>query len=83
MPLPKAVRQDVMSDIRQATGLRTHLSDELLASADFWMGARFPVVNPVFRGMARRGPDWIRKIPAYAIGSLAAYWCFERIAALF
>ena len=25
-----------------------------------------------------RLPDFVRRAPAYAIGSLAAYWCFER-----
>ena len=29
-----------------------------------------------------RAPVWLRAAPAYAIGSLAAWWCFERAAAL-
>lgn len=41
------------------------------------------VVRPAARAAARRGPAWLGRIPAYAIGSLAAYWCFERTAALF
>jgi hydrogenase/urease accessory protein HupE len=32
---------------------------------------------------AARAPVWLRAAPAYAIGSLAAWWCFERTAALF
>lgn len=39
--------------------------------------------KPFFRVLARGGPAWLARIPAYAIGSLAAYWCFERVAALF
>jgi hydrogenase/urease accessory protein HupE len=30
-----------------------------------------------------RGPVWLARAPVYAMGSLAAYWCFERSAALF
>ncbi|MGZ9089607.1 MAG: HupE/UreJ family protein, partial [Rhodoplanes sp.] len=26
-------------------------------------------------------PRWLRDVPAYAIGSLAAFWLFERVAA--
>jgi hypothetical protein len=26
-------------------------------------------------------PDWLRLAPAYAIGSIAAYWCIARVAA--
>lgn len=33
--------------------------------------------------LASRGPGWLTQLPAYAIGSLAAYWCMERAAALF
>jgi len=29
------------------------------------------------------GPAWSAQLPAYAIGSLAAFWCFERAAVLF
>jgi hypothetical protein len=28
-------------------------------------------------------PDWMRVAPVYGLGTLAAYWCFERSAALF
>ncbi len=28
-------------------------------------------------------PAWVRAVPVYAMGSLAAFWCFERTAALF
>jgi len=41
------------------------------------------VVRPAARAVARRGPSWLGRIPAYAIGSLAAYWCFERAAGMF
>jgi hypothetical protein len=27
-------------------------------------------------------PRWLAQLPAYGIGSLAAYWCIERSAAL-
>lgn len=27
-------------------------------------------------------PRWLRRVPPYAMGSLAAFWCFERAAAL-
>lgn len=41
------------------------------------------LVRPLLRPLARRGPGWLARVPAYGIGSLAAYWCFERTAALF
>jgi len=28
-----------------------------------------------------RWPMWTWQAPAYAIGSLAAFWCFQRVAA--
>lgn len=37
------------------------------------------------RGLAgglERLPGWTRAIPTYALGTLSAYWCFERAAAL-
>jgi hypothetical protein len=34
------------------------------------------------RPLAARGPVWLARVPAYAIGSLAALWCFERTAVL-
>jgi hydrogenase/urease accessory protein HupE len=40
-----------------------------------------------FASLARspfsRAPVWLTRVPAYAIGSLAAYWCIERTAGLF
>jgi len=33
------------------------------------------------RPLVRQGPAWLSRVPAYGIGSLAAYWCFERAAA--
>jgi hydrogenase/urease accessory protein HupE len=32
------------------------------------------------RGVPRPAP-WLRRVPAYLMGTLAAYWCFERAAA--
>ncbi len=32
------------------------------------------------QGALARVPGWLHRVPAYAIGSLAAYWCFERAA---
>jgi hydrogenase/urease accessory protein HupE len=34
------------------------------------------------RPLAARGPVWLARVPAYAIGSLAAFWCFQRTAGL-
>ena len=34
------------------------------------------------RPWLRRAPDFLERLPAYGIGSLAAYWCFERAAGL-
>ena len=34
-------------------------------------------VGQLLRGLA--APAWLRLAPAYGIGSLAAYWCFERM----
>ena len=31
------------------------------------------------RSVPARAPAWLRRVPAYAIGSLAAYWCFDRV----
>jgi hypothetical protein len=30
------------------------------------------------RSALRRAPAWLRQAPAYAIGVLAGYWCFDR-----
>ena len=32
---------------------------------------------------ARRLPAWVARIPVYAMGSLAAFWCIDRAASLF
>ncbi len=34
------------------------------------------------RPWRRRGPAWLARLPAYAIGGLAAFWCLERAARL-
>lgn len=34
------------------------------------------------RRIRSRAPAWLGRVPAYGIGSFAAYWCFERAAAL-
>ncbi|MFN8644922.1 MAG: HupE/UreJ family protein, partial [Candidatus Binatia bacterium] len=36
----------------------------------------------VARRLAPTVPPWARPLPLYAMGSLAAFWCFERTAAL-
>ena len=28
--------------------------------------------------LPERFPAWIRQVPVYAMGSLAAFWCFQR-----
>lgn len=35
------------------------------------------------RSRLARAPAWLARVPAYVIGSLAAYWCIERTAGLF
>jgi hydrogenase/urease accessory protein HupE len=40
-------------------------------------------VRAALRTQVARGPFWLRDVPAYCIGSLAAFWCIERAAALF
>jgi len=40
------------------------------------------LVRAALRGHGARGPLWLRGLPAYGIGSLAAFWCIERAAAL-
>ncbi len=32
--------------------------------------------------LPRRAPLWLREVPLYTMGALAAFWCFERGAAL-
>ncbi|MCP4331315.1 MAG: HupE/UreJ family protein [Gammaproteobacteria bacterium] len=34
----------------------------------------------VLRRLRRNWPDWIRQVPAYGIGSIAAFWLIERVA---
>jgi hydrogenase/urease accessory protein HupE len=41
------------------------------------------LARAALRPRAARGPGWLQAAPAYAIGSLAAFWCIERAAALF
>ncbi len=41
------------------------------------------LARPALQPLAARGPAWLVRLPAYGIGSLAAYWCMERAAALF
>lgn len=36
------------------------------------------VLGPMLRPIWARAPAWCARVPAYAIGSLAAFWCFER-----
>jgi len=36
------------------------------------------LVRAGLRSQVVRGPNWLRGVPAYAIGSLAAFWSFER-----
>lgn len=33
------------------------------------------------RSLAARLPAWVQQVPVYVMGSLAAFWCFERAAA--
>ncbi len=40
------------------------------------------VLGPMLRPISVRAPAWCARVPAYAIGSLAALWCFERAAPL-
>ena len=38
------------------------------------------IVKLLIQTVNFRWPIWTEQIPAYAIGSLAAFWCIERIA---
>ncbi len=38
--------------------------------------------SSLLRGLAPRVPIWLARVPVYAMGSLAAYWCIERAALL-
>jgi hydrogenase/urease accessory protein HupE len=37
----------------------------------------------LFRNYLKKLPSWVRLIPAYSVGSLAAFWFFERILTVF
>jgi hydrogenase/urease accessory protein HupE len=41
------------------------------------------VVQWVLRPLAAQGPRWLARLPAYGIGSFAAWWCLERAAVFF
>jgi hydrogenase/urease accessory protein HupE len=41
------------------------------------------LLRAALRPRVERSPAWIGAVPAYAIGSLAAFWCIERAAAIF
>ena len=38
-------------------------------------------LGAVLRRSVRRPPPWMRRVPAYLMGTAAAYWCFQRAAA--
>ncbi len=40
-------------------------------------------IQAVVRRLPLGLPGWTNRVPVYAMGSLAAFWCFERAAALF
>jgi hydrogenase/urease accessory protein HupE len=40
------------------------------------------VVWAVIRRAAERQPEWVQRVPAYAIGSVAAFWTIQRVAGL-
>jgi len=41
------------------------------------------LLRPMVERLAVGSPAWLTRAPVYAMGSLAAYWCFERGAAIF
>jgi len=41
------------------------------------------LLRPMVERLAVGSPAWLTRAPVYAMGSLAAYWCFERGAALY
>ena len=47
----------------------------------------FVVIVATLRAMlgsaVESGPRWVRQTPLYVMGSLAAFWCFERASQLF
>jgi hypothetical protein len=40
------------------------------------------LIRGVTRNVTASLPVWVRQVPVYVMGSLAAFWCFERTAAL-
>jgi hydrogenase/urease accessory protein HupE len=41
------------------------------------------LLRPIATSLARRGPAWLGKLPAYTMGTLAAFWCFDRFSGIF
>ena len=41
------------------------------------------LVRPVARALAEKGPGWLARVPAYTMGSLAAFWCYQRFFGIF
>jgi hypothetical protein len=41
------------------------------------------LLRPAAAALARRGPAWLAKLPAYTMGTLAAFWCFDRFSGIF
>jgi hypothetical protein len=41
------------------------------------------MLRPAAIALARHGPAWLVKLPAYTMGSLAAFWCFDRFSGIF
>jgi hypothetical protein len=39
-------------------------------------------IAALLRGVRIPWPHWVLRVPLYTIGSLSAFWCFERAAAL-
>ena len=39
-------------------------------------------VHRILRPFLYGAPAWLARVPVYGIGSLAAFWCYERIAIL-
>ncbi len=40
------------------------------------------LLRRVFHPLSARLPSWAESVPLYAMGSLSAFWCFERLAAV-
>jgi hypothetical protein len=41
------------------------------------------VLERSFRILEVRWPRWVQALPGYAVGSLGAFWAFQRVALLF